>query len=259
MLRSRLERDALRNRPACERAVALEPEVVVEARRIVPLDDEDRLLRIGARDRASSPVNGSGVVSGSRFRRYSRSGGMPVSYPPSQTRFRRSGAGMQASRGGQLRSAIAGLNAFWSRLGARTAVSGFRTGEKPVEDVETRFAQARTPIERNFRRRLRGGRLGECCQARREHRRGPRRATVADSSWLTWAPPTGSGTIPSMTPSSRQCARRLQRSAAFCGLPASPRGSRRSPRARSPSRSRTQHQDRSPSRSRGRRRCRPRR
>ena len=49
MLRSRLERDALRNRPARQRPVALEPEVVVEASRIMALDDEDRLLRIVAR------------------------------------------------------------------------------------------------------------------------------------------------------------------------------------------------------------------
>ena len=42
-----LERDALRHGPARERAVALEPEVVVEASRVVALDDEDR---------ASAPV-----------------------------------------------------------------------------------------------------------------------------------------------------------------------------------------------------------
>jgi hypothetical protein len=39
-----LERDALGNGPACERAVALEAEVVVEATRVVALHDEDRLL-----------------------------------------------------------------------------------------------------------------------------------------------------------------------------------------------------------------------
>ena len=41
---ARLERHALRHRPARERAVALEPEVVVEPPRVVPLDDEDRPL-----------------------------------------------------------------------------------------------------------------------------------------------------------------------------------------------------------------------
>src|SRR5262249_12817036 len=40
-----LERYALRDRPARERAVPLEPEVVVQPASIVPLDDEDRLLR----------------------------------------------------------------------------------------------------------------------------------------------------------------------------------------------------------------------
>ncbi len=38
-----IERDALRHRPRGERAIALEPEVVVEATRVVTLDDEDRL------------------------------------------------------------------------------------------------------------------------------------------------------------------------------------------------------------------------
>ena len=41
---ARLEGDALRHRPRGERAVPLEPEVVVEAPRVVALDDEDRLL-----------------------------------------------------------------------------------------------------------------------------------------------------------------------------------------------------------------------
>src|SRR5204863_8726537 len=40
----RLERNPLRHRPARERAVALEAEVVVEPPRVVTLDDEDRLL-----------------------------------------------------------------------------------------------------------------------------------------------------------------------------------------------------------------------
>jgi hypothetical protein len=39
----RLERDALRHRPAGQCAAALEPEVVVEPPRVVALDDEDRL------------------------------------------------------------------------------------------------------------------------------------------------------------------------------------------------------------------------
>ena len=38
-----LERHALRHGPRRERAVLLEPEVVVEAPRVVALDDEDRL------------------------------------------------------------------------------------------------------------------------------------------------------------------------------------------------------------------------
>jgi len=42
---ARLERDALGNGPRRERAVALEPEVVVEPPRVVALDDEDRCLR----------------------------------------------------------------------------------------------------------------------------------------------------------------------------------------------------------------------
>ena len=45
VLRARLERHALRYGPAREHAVALEPEVVVEAARGVSLDDEDGLPR----------------------------------------------------------------------------------------------------------------------------------------------------------------------------------------------------------------------
>src|SRR6185503_4927164 len=41
-----LERNALRHRPARQRTVALEPEVVVEPPRVVALDDEDRLLAL---------------------------------------------------------------------------------------------------------------------------------------------------------------------------------------------------------------------
>ena len=43
VLLTRLERDALGDGPARQGAVALEPEVVVEAARVVALDDEDRL------------------------------------------------------------------------------------------------------------------------------------------------------------------------------------------------------------------------
>src|SRR4029453_5744914 len=41
-----LERPPLRPRPAPERPVALEPKVVVQAARVMPLDDEDRVLRL---------------------------------------------------------------------------------------------------------------------------------------------------------------------------------------------------------------------
>ena len=56
------ERDALRDRPARERAVALEPEVVVQAARGVPLDDEARPV---ARTPCALP-KGSGVLPGVR-------------------------------------------------------------------------------------------------------------------------------------------------------------------------------------------------
>src|SRR5439155_11118855 len=46
MLLTGLERHALRDGPARERPVVLEAEVVVQAPRIVPLDDEDRILRL---------------------------------------------------------------------------------------------------------------------------------------------------------------------------------------------------------------------
>ena len=48
VLLARLERDALRDGPRGENAVPLEAEVVVEPSGVVPLDDEDRRLRLAA-------------------------------------------------------------------------------------------------------------------------------------------------------------------------------------------------------------------
>ena len=64
--RARLERHALRHRPRGERAVPLEAEVVVEPPGVVALDDENR-----QRELRSALEIGSGVLLGSRFRRYS--------------------------------------------------------------------------------------------------------------------------------------------------------------------------------------------
>ncbi len=52
-LRAGLERHALRHGPRRERAVPLEPEVVVQARRVVALHDEDRLLAALASSRTA--------------------------------------------------------------------------------------------------------------------------------------------------------------------------------------------------------------
>jgi hypothetical protein len=49
MLRPRLEWNPLRNRPARERAIALEAKVVVQAPGLVSLHDEDRLVAATAR------------------------------------------------------------------------------------------------------------------------------------------------------------------------------------------------------------------
>ena len=46
VLLARLERNALRHRPAEEDAVAFQTEVVVEPPRVVALHDEDRILRL---------------------------------------------------------------------------------------------------------------------------------------------------------------------------------------------------------------------
>ena len=62
MLLAGLERDALRDRPARERAVPLETEVVVQPAGIVTLDDEDRLLPTLAR-RRTAPASSSGRAS----------------------------------------------------------------------------------------------------------------------------------------------------------------------------------------------------
>ena len=63
----RPQRDALRHRPARERAVALEPEVVVETPRGVPLDHEAWALAASAFPRRTAPASSRGR----RLRRYS--------------------------------------------------------------------------------------------------------------------------------------------------------------------------------------------
>ena len=67
-----LERDPLRHRPARERAVALEAEVVVEPARVVALNDEER-----SRRSPRLPPNGSGVAPFVRLPSYSRSRATP--------------------------------------------------------------------------------------------------------------------------------------------------------------------------------------
>ena len=68
VLLARLERDALRDGPRGEDAVALEAKVVVEPPGVMPLDDEDRRLAL-----PRLPPNGSGVCLRSRLRSYSES------------------------------------------------------------------------------------------------------------------------------------------------------------------------------------------
>ena len=62
------QRHAPRQRPARKHAIALEPQVVVQAPRDVTLDDEDRVSAPLLRDASSS---GSGVRPARRFARYS--------------------------------------------------------------------------------------------------------------------------------------------------------------------------------------------
>ena len=65
VLLSGLEGNALRDRPRRERAVALEPEVVVEPPRVVPLDDEDRaaVASVGRLARRTAPASAPGLAS----------------------------------------------------------------------------------------------------------------------------------------------------------------------------------------------------
>src|SRR5688572_21513311 len=103
--------------------------------------------------------------------------------------------------GGQLGPAFAGLNTL-SYLFRPI----FGTGEKPVEAVESPIYQASTPIERNLaRRRARRSSRGTSSRASRASPMAAPSSRAA-SSGLVCAPPSGSGTIPSITPSSRQWA-----------------------------------------------------
>ena len=85
------------------------------------------------------------------------------------------------------------------------------TAEKPVESVDIRTTwpvTRRRPCARNFsRRRRRSSSPDELPRARAASLASDvARAACAASSWSVCAPPAGSGTIASMTPSSRQCA-----------------------------------------------------
>ena len=59
-----LERHALRHRPRGERAVALEPEVVVQPPGVVALDDEDRLLARALAGAETAPASSPGRACG---------------------------------------------------------------------------------------------------------------------------------------------------------------------------------------------------
>src|SRR5437764_10575618 len=79
--------------------------------------------------------------------------------------------------------------------------------EKPVDPVdtaETPCNQAYTPISRNFRRRLRRRSSGGSEPSSSSAPTSASRSRRAASSGLSWAPAAGSGTIASITPSSRQ-------------------------------------------------------
>ena len=70
---ARLERDALRDRPARERAIALEPEVVVEPPSVVPLHDEDGIgWPRGNLPVPPSPLPGSAFADRRFHRRFRR-------------------------------------------------------------------------------------------------------------------------------------------------------------------------------------------
>ena len=166
-----LERHALRHRPARERAVALEAEVVVEPPGVVALDDEDRL----AVPRFLRRANGSECAAdracgGTRSGRASP----PIPTVPSNS-------GLQTVRPGSKRV----LKQWKTRASCR----GKACGECGISQ-EKRGSYAKTPIPRNLARRRRTSSL-----ARHpfELARAPRRATPSSSRAASfqsfWAPP----------------------------------------------------------------------
>ena len=104
------ERDALRHGPARERTVALEPEVVVEPPRRVPLDDEPRPLALAS-------------DASERLRRLPRTALAPVL--------------VEAHLWIVARSATLSLPTA-ARCALFPAQTAFAAGDKPVERVENR-------------------------------------------------------------------------------------------------------------------------
>ena len=179
-----LLRDPLRHRPAGERPVALEPQVVVQPSCGMALHDEDGRPTALSRVARTAPA----YAAGSRLRRYSSSG-MRWSFstardlddvdavPRDAIRVDFTASSARASPG-RPASSTSGPDCapppgaslmppdrptryvFLTRTSRRSAFPcssrDFRTGDKPVDSVESVSCQAwalSTPIERNLARR----------------------------------------------------------------------------------------------------------
>ena len=171
VLRAGLERHALRHRPARQRAVALEAEVVVEAGRIVALDDEDR------RGAALAAAEGLGrplrvALAAVVAQRLAHRGGPPLQMFRVTLRgdsaLTRSVRGSRDTllhpAGGQLRSALAGLN-----TSSGPGISLWKVWKVPL------FSRA-PPWNETSRGAALAAPPGECCPLRPTRLRGLRPA-----------------------------------------------------------------------------------
>src|SRR5262249_49453138 len=160
-----LEWNALGHGPGGEDAVALEPEVVVEAAGGVLLNDEDRRLAL----RAAAPEG---------LRRL-----RGVALSPVGAEFRHG-------------SILASSHIFNTPLKTLWMVWRTSSGSSALPD------QAKTPIARNFARRARRSSASGVPSSSSSALTSARRRLAAAASGSFWAPPRGSDTISSMTPSS---------------------------------------------------------
>ncbi len=188
------ERDSLRNRPAGECSVAFEPKVVVETPRVVSLDHESRL-----RARSSRLAERLRCLPGTA---------LPAIFVEAHLWIVARFATLSLPTG--------------CTLTLFPAQAVIRAGDKPVEGGENLRLRPARPSRGTSHAGDGGARRARATRFPRMRREWPVRGALQRRSRSACAPPGGSATIASTTPSSRQCAASgLNAAAALRASPAS--------------------------------------